>query len=270
MHKQELIDRLRNFIVGNKANCKGQEAFVGFLIRYFEKLHIPNDEKYDFWQIDPCLPELMVDAFEQLRTGDDEATVRLRQMYEKETDHEVPNITDLGESNILDQCSAVQTTLGFMLEEVTGRSLVKNEIDAYCNAQKHVLQQTFDKFLRRVYRRGMFKIIDQSRSSGMNGDFGETNLMNFSTAGRLMFTFARKRDKEKDSIYEEGGKTYYNEYSVSFVVGDGDPLGLSAGLQSVFTDFRTALDMIEDVINHWPSTESEQRKIYKVNDTKYL
>jgi len=57
----------------------------------------------------------------------------------------------------------------------------------------------------------------------------------------------------------------YQEESVSFVGEDGDPLGLSACLQSVDTDFRTCLDMIEEVIKHWPSVEKKQRKAHKAN-----
>jgi len=152
MHKKELIEALNKFVetydvaaanYGNprhEIRWKGQKSFAKFLIHYLENLNIPSDEKYDFWRIEPHLPELMVDAFEQLRTGTDEETVRFRQAYESETEHEVPNITDLGASRLLDQGSAVQTTLGFMLKELTGQDWVKQKIDTYCNAQKYVLQ----------------------------------------------------------------------------------------------------------------------------------
>lgn len=73
----------------------------------------------------------------------------------------------------------------------------------------------------------------------MSGKFGETELRTFITAGRIMFTFARRKKGE----------------SVSFIGEEGDPLCLSAGLQSVQTDFRTALDIIEDVIKHWPQDQ---------------
>jgi len=271
MHKKDLIDGLKRFLEregtgrGGGVSWKGQRVFANFLIFYLGKLNIPSDEKYDFWRIEPYLPELMVDAFEQLRTGTDSEIVRFRQEYESEVGHEVPNITDLGESNILDQTSAVQTTLGFMLKEVTGLDWIEERIDTYCNAQKYVLQQTFDKFLRLVYRRGMGKIIDKCTKAGMSGKFGETELRTFIAAGRIMFTFARRIDKSKDSYYKKEGELYCNEWSVSFVGEDGDPLCLSAGIQSVCADFTTALGMIEDVIKRWSSDPKEQKKLYKAN-----
>lgn len=277
MHKKDLIRGLTKFVetydmaAANYGNprygirWKGQRAFANFLIHYLENLQIPHDEKYDFWTIEHHLPELMVDAFEQLRTGSDDTTVRFRQAYEAETEHEVPNIIDLGASNILDQGSAVQTTLGFMLKELTGQDWVEHKIDTYCNAQKYVLQQIFDKFLRLVYRKGLGEMADKCDKRGMSGKFGETELRTFIMAGRIMFTFARRIDKSKDSYYKKGGELYCNEWSVSFVGEDGDPLCLSAGIQSVYGDFRTILDMIEDVIKHWSQDQEEQKKLYKAN-----
>ncbi len=243
MRKKELISRLKQFVErdgeGRGASWKGQRAFASFLVYYLERLNIPSDEKYDFWRIEPFLPELMVDAFEQLRTGTSDEIVLFRHEYETEVGHEVPNITDLGASNILDQGSAVQTTLGFMLRETTGLDLVEQMIDAYCNAQKYVLQQTFDKFLRLVYRCGLGEMIDKCTKSGMSGKFGETELRTLITAGRIMFTFARRIDKDKGSYYKKDGELYCNEWSVSFVGEDGDPLCLGAGIQSVHADFGT-------------------------------
>lgn len=265
MHKKELVAGLKRF--ANHCEWKGQQAFANFLVYYFENLTIPSDEKYDFWNIEPYLPELMVDAFENLRTGTDERVVRFREEYELEVGHAVPNITDLGASNILDQVSVVHTTLGFMLRDITGKDLVAQQIDAYCNAQRYVLQQTFDKFLRLVYRRGLGEIADKCDKRGMSGKFGETELRTFIMAGRIMFTFARRIDKSKAGFYKKDGELYCNERSVSFVGEDGDPLCLSAGIQSVQCYFRTALDLIEDVINRWPQDHKEQKKIYKA-DTK--
>ncbi|MFH0873540.1 MAG: hypothetical protein V1846_01720 [Candidatus Komeilibacteria bacterium] len=269
MHKKDLINALRQFLVrggtdrGGGVSWKGQRAFANFLIFYLGKLDIPSDRKYDFWRIEPHLPELMVSAFEQLRMGTDSETARFRLEYEVEAGYDVPNITDLGASNLLDQVSAVQTTLGFMLREVTGLDWIEHKIDTYCNAQRYVLQQTFDKFLRLVYRQGLGEMIDKCTKRGMSGKFGETELRTFITAGRIMFTFARRIDSSQESYYEKDGRLYCNEWSVSFVGEDGDPLCLSAGIQSVYADFSTALGMIEDVIKHWPSDPPLQREQYQ-------
>lgn len=270
MHKRELIAKLISFAAAvptrtSGPQWKGQVAFASFLVYYLKNLNIPSDEKYDFWSIEPYLPELMVDAFEQLRTSKDEQVAQFRKKYEEETGHEVPNITDLGASDILDQGSAVQTTLGFMLKDITGHDWVEHKIETYCNAQKYVLQQTFDKFLRLVYRRGLGEMIDKCTKKGMGGKFVGTELRTFVMAGRIMFTFAKRIDKSKESHYKDGDNVICNEHSVSFVGEDGDPLCLSAGIQSVYADFRTSLDMIEDVIKWWPQDAKEQKKMYKAD-----
>jgi hypothetical protein len=92
MHKKDLINGLKQFIArdgrseGRGVAWKGQRVFANFLIYYLGKLNIPSDEKYDFWQIEPYLPELMVDAFERLRTETDDETIRFRKEYESEKD----------------------------------------------------------------------------------------------------------------------------------------------------------------------------------------
>ena len=267
MHKKDLIDRLISFVGSGSSKWKGQKSFALFLIHYLDNLDIPSDKKYDFWRIEPYLPELMVDAFEQLRTSEDKEVIIYRKMYEEETGHEVPNITDVGEGDILNKSSAVQTTLGFMLKDVTDDGSIEDQINIYCNAQEHVLQQMFDKFVRRVYRRGMGDLVNKSTNRGMGGKFGQTELRTFVCAGRIMFTFARRIDSTKDGYYNDGDKLACNEKSISFVAEDSDPLCLSAGLQSVYADFRTAFDIIDDVINNWPDKLKEQEEAFRASDS---
>lgn len=274
MHKKKLLQGLQKFASQYEervqkreiSGFKGQKTFALFLARYLDNLEIPSDEKYDFWDIKPYLPELLVAAFESLRTNDEEWVVEYRNKYEQDTGHEVPNITDIGEGSIFARQSAIQTTLGFMMRDVMGErgGWIENQIDKYCNAQDHVLKQTMDKFLRRVWWQGMYKMVAKNSSGGMSGKFGETDLRTFRSGGRIMFTFAR-RHKGKTGIYF-GGKLVetlpYEEDSVSFVADDSDPLALGTGLQSLETTFRTALDMIEDVISNWPDSQKKREKIY--------
>lgn len=252
MKKQELIKGLQDFVDRDKAEWKGQRVFSQFLIEYLRRLDIPHDKKYDIWQIDHHLPQLMVDAFVELRTGTDDYVGPFREMHEAETGRKVPNVTDLGENSILDQSSTVQTTIGFLLKEVTGLGWIEYKVDTYCNAQKHVLQQTFDKFLRQVYRQGMFEIIRKCKLKGMSGIFNETTLRSYVLAGRAMFTFARGNNG--------------HEISVSFIAQDGDRLGLSAGIQSVRANFYSALSMIEDVVDCWPDDEKQQLDTFKPDE----
>lgn len=257
MHKKELIRKLTTWVndpVHIREGWKGQRPFVLYLIDYLKELIIPCDEKYDFYTLEPYLPQLLVDAFEHLRTSSDPLVTKHRTEYEREVGHPVPNITELGESNILDQGSAVHTTLQFVFRDVIGESWIEHEIGAYCNAQKIVLQQTFDKFLRLVFRNGLALIIDSCKSAGMKGVFGATELRTFCTAGRIMFTFAKKNGNDEQE-----------EYSVSFVAEDGDPLAYSAGIQSVHANLKIGMELIEDVITNWPTNADKQAKSHRAS-----
>ena len=193
------------------------------------------------------MPELIVDAFEQLRVKTDDNTTRFRELYENETGWSVPNITGLSTN----QNSAVQTT-GFLFKEITNSDWLEDKIDTYCNAQRYVLQQTFDKFLRRVYRNGLFEIINQCQKRGMSGEFGNTGLRTYVSAARILFTFIRGQEQA--------------EVSVSFLASENDKLSLNAGIQSIYADFFTSINMIEDVIKYWPTTEKERNDIYQENE----
>jgi len=256
---------LRKFAIRNDQQFKGQKIFAEFLVHYFTELDIPQDEQYDFWSIEHYLPELMVDAFEQLRTSNEPKAIACREAYVAELGREVPNLVDLGASDIVQRCLAVQSTVGFLLKDVLKSDWIEASIDSYCNAQQHVLQQTFDKFTRLVYRRGMFKLIDACQFKGMGGQVGTVELRTYAIAGRIMFTFAKRIDPTKKSYYEQGDNLICNEWSVSFVGEDNDPLLLSAGIQSVGADFRTSLDLIEEVIKNWPEDPQAQKKIFKVD-----
>jgi hypothetical protein len=259
MHKKELVKTLRFRADCGEIRWKGQKSFALFLADYLERLNIPYDEKYEHWEIDHHLPELLVAAFETLRTGNEKWVVYHRKMYEQDAGYKVPNITDLsgdGMRVMLNRSSAVQT-IGFLLKDILGEGWIQNEIDKYCNAQVYVLNQTFDKFLRLVYWRGLEQIVGRCMRAGMSGKFGETNLRTLVTAGRIMFTFARSKNGDEDAN---------NEWSVSFVGEEGDPLCLSSGLQSTCADFRTSLDLIEEVIKNWPENPQDQENIFRVDD----
>ena len=252
MKKRDLIAGLYEFVRDGRARSRGETPFALFFAEWLQKLDIPQDSKYDFWEIDHYLPQLVVDAFEDLRTGRDGLAVRCREGYETETGGEVPNLTEMNASRSLDQTLTVQTT-GYMLDDIVGRG-AGQRLDAYANAQRHALQAAFDRFLRLVYRRGLYDIIRKCEERGMAGKFGGTELRTFVCAGRLMFTFARRLPGD-------------GEISVSFIAEDNDPVALSAGIQSEYASLAEAMSMIEDVISRWPADAKQQAKIYRASQS---
>ncbi|MES2213526.1 MAG: hypothetical protein V4473_01635 [Patescibacteria group bacterium] len=248
MKKKQVLTRLDTHIKRGNIQVKGEIAFAQFFHWWLGKLTIPADEKYDFYQIEHFLPQLAVDAWEAMRTGTDEVALLYRQRYEQSTSRLPVNLMELGE-NILQQASGI-TVIRYVLSAVVGERWIEDKVDAYCHAQSTALQGMFDKFLRLVYGRGLFEVIQASKSSGMNGRFGSTDLRTWVSAGRTMFTFARPKKKG-------------DEVSVSFVAGDDDALALEAGIQSVEANLPTAFSMIEDVIARWPNTREKQEAIFR-------
>lgn len=251
MKKTVLVEAIRKGIAFKVITSKTGLAFLPYFAEYLERLKIPYDEKYDFWRIDDYMPEIIVAAFEQMRTGTDPLAQKYAARYKAQmSGEEVPNITDLGTTYGLEQVSAI-SSIASDIATLMAQPWLKDKIETYCFGQRTVLQQTFDKFSRRVYQRGLSKIVGSFGGRGMNGKFGKTELRKYDLAGRIMFTFARKKGDE--------------EVNVSFVGEDGDPLLLSAGEQSCNASFREALDMIEEVILRWPLEPLLQKKIFKGN-----
>lgn len=92
----------------------------------------------------------------------------------------------------------------------------------------------FDRFLTNVYiGQGMYERIRSATKRGIGGIFGDTQLLAYDIAGRLMFTFRR----------DAGDVTY--------IVESEDKLALGAGMQSCSADLILALSIIEDVTKHY-------------------
>lgn len=248
MKKLELIQKLQQRLLG-KTNMRGDKAFLNFFIDYLQRLEIDHEKRFDFWRIDAHLPQIIADAFEEFRTSAEEWVIVHRRAYEVNTEHHVPDLTNVGDG--IDRALVVQS-LQYLFKEALGNDWIAPQLDAYLNAESYVLQKSFDKFLRHVYRKGLYELITHDTKRGMDGQFGKTQLRTFVTAGRIMFTFARPGKKD--------------EISVSFVAEDGDPDGYSAGTQSVFATLSEAIAMIEDVIANWPSDQSEQAAVFNANE----
>lgn len=250
MKKAKVLSMLKDHFRGERTRLKGEAVFAQFFHSWLGAMSIPSDEKYDLYDLRPYLPQLSVDAWEAMRTDTDKMAILCRGRYEQEVGRPMVNLTDLGE-NILEQGLGTNI-LRYVLFAVVREGWIESKVETYCCAQSTALQGMFDKFLRLVYRQGLFEIIRDDRKRGMKGKFGSTELRTFVCAGRTMFTFARPKKNG-------------TEVSVSFVAGDEDSLGLEAGIQSVEANLPTAFNMIEDVIARWPKTRKERVVIFKAD-----
>lgn len=250
MKKADLILLARNRLAG-EARTKGEKAFLSFFIEYLRRLDIAHDEKYDFYQLDSYLPQIVGDAFEEFRTSEADWVVSYRKKFEREVEHRVPNLTDIGDSDSIHRALEINT-LGYLFRDITGCDRVKHQIEAYLNAEMATLQLYVDKFLRLVYRNGLYNLV-KDVGGGMSGRFGEVDLRCFITAGRVMFTFARQVGD--------------SEIDVTFIAEDGDPNAYSAGVQSVCATLPECIAMINEVIDNWPTDGDEQARLFTRNES---
>ncbi len=244
MKKAELVEALRTYAERGAEVTNGRDDMARFLAGYIGNLDIPADQKWDFWHIDHHIPQLVLGAFE------DKTAWQFRMRYEDVSGRTTTSPTDIYGSGV--QQSLFVQDLGYMLKDALGLDWLADKIDTVFNAERHLLQQVFYKFLSHVFQRGLFRVVDESPKRGMSGTFGETTLRTFVIAGRMMLTFARSGERA--------------EQNVSFVCGDDDALGLGSGVQSVYTDLQTAIAMINDVINAWPEDSSAQAEIFTADE----
>ncbi len=248
MTKDELIAQIRLRLAG-EARTRGEKAFLGYFVEYLRRLDLKHWERYGFRSLIDYLPQIIGDAFELLRTGNEEWVTSYRREFRIDTEQEVPCLQQVGVTNLIYR-SLVVNHLSFLFKELLNYEGIRFDIDAYFNAETRTLQLYFDKFIRDVYRNGLFTIIT-GQSGGFKGVFGNTELRCHALAGRVMFTFTRTDGSDEDVA------------NVSFVAEDEDDTGYSAGLQSVNTTLVEGVTMITEVINVWPTNKDEQELMFK-------
>lgn len=247
MFRVDLVEKFRNHLASQKeAMWHGQRPLEQYLSWWLDEKVEFNDK---YTGIVHYLPRLMVEALENLRTGQDSITQTFRIAYRAEC--EIEEFPDVKEVNGSFERTHLILNVSRIIEEVTENKWLEEHIVGYLRAQDYVLDQALREFNVRVYRQGLHKLTKENKTAGMSGNFGNTTLRTFYTAGRLMLTFART--SEKNPKYED---------AVSFVADYDDPTGLRTGLQSVYCTFETAVSMIQEVTNNWPAEISEQSRIY--------
>lgn len=261
MNKEELIAALQDYLKSFTNNTtgerfpKGQIAFTKYLIRYLTDLEIRGTLSDNIFQY---LTTIISDAFHKLKNGEDLQSKVFRGLYEQEVGLKVPDVLNLGGADYIRQCTTVQVVLEFLFEKVTKSTWLKHEIDKYFNAQRTVLQQYFDKFLREVYRTGLFNLVNTNQGYTLTGEFGQTTLSTYSLGGRIQIELRRIPTDRTNKTEAELEDQYF-----TFVASDKDPLGLTAGVDYVYCDLITAIQMIDEVINNWPKTAPTQKKLFK-------
>lgn len=246
--RQDLIKRIQEWLSHPDITWKGEVTLARYLHAFFST-RVTEDYGLGI-SIMQLMPEYLVEAMELLRTSDDNEVAAFRSEYLQELEYPVfPNLTEVGFGG-LDRNQIVMM-LSFIMGKLDDR-WIEEKILGYFFAQDRVLDHALHRFNSHVFRQGMWQQTEDCQTHGMSGQFGSTKLRTYYIAGRIMITFARKRDGFSDG-----------EESVTFVADSSDQSGMRTGLQTCFADLQTAVAMIEEVVGLWPKTLKDQQKVYK-------
>ncbi len=260
MKKHAFIRSLDSFIASGQLTMNGQQALAAHYINYFRKTDIAADRKYDFWDMEAYLPQLMLDGFMDLLNSEDRTTAHIRGLLEEQTGLVLGDPSRIGAIPAMDQVLWIQAVDG-ILRGAGVHEVTCSKVEMLFMAEVRMVELAFRRFVQDVFTLGLFELINEGTTAGMSGTFGAdldtpTTLRTFMTAGRLMFTFA----------CDVGG----HEESITFVGTEDDPLLLGVGLQSVQTDLATALKMFDTVRTCWPANSEAQAACFTAGGVAVL
>lgn len=203
--------------------CRGERILARGLEKYFSSLQNAMSAHFYYH-----LKLYLVDAFEEFRTH--EKWVALRRAYATQTDHEVPDLLNVHVGG-LHRLLAVNQ-LSYMCTVLSGKKWMRSALESYFHAQQYCIDASWGNFVRKGYRTLLPKIKEESHR-GNKGQFGETTLMTYACAGRVMFTFQR------------------GDASMTYVADDSDMVGVRSGANSTSTPYAECISMIDEVTRKW-------------------
>jgi len=217
--------------------CRGEQTLAHGIAKYLDDLSIPGDTLGINWYHD--LHSHLVDAFVEFRTH--EKWEALRKAYKIKT--EGSEIPDLVEVHIggLHRLHVIHQ-IAYLVTVLSGEVWLRPKLEGYFNAQQHCIDQAWERFVRVGYRQLMPRIKKESHR-GNRGQFGETTLLTYAMAGRVMFTFLRGKD---------GGPM------MTYVADDSDMHGERSGSNATTTPYAECVAMIDEVSDNWDVAKMTQ------------
>lgn len=214
---------------------RGDRVICKALAEWFENPEIPDKQIGLNWFKD--LPELLQEAFDEFRTLPEWHLERSAYLIDTEGS-KFPDLVNIHDDRnrtltimcLVDLMSAIYCKVE-RLNYDQARWL-EHEMTHYYNAQWQIIEQSWKRFVKKCYRPFIRRYKDE-RHSANSGTFGSTRLLTLSSAGRVMFTFAR------------------GDEDMTYVADDSDLYGNRAGPNYVSIPYTKCVEMIDDVVNNW-------------------
>lgn len=212
-------------------------AYLGW---WFERLASLQNAPED------CIPRLVVEAIEDLASGETPEVSEYRQKYLiARQSSRIPAITDISKTGG-NRMLLVEQIKVILIKATSMPGLVA-EIVGYMMAQDAVLLSHVQKFAKLVWRNGLYSIL--SRYS---------NLTTETTAHGVML----KLRCSKGLIFlEMRSEAMYDEETVTFVAQNKDTLGIGLAIQNCTMPLFAAIQLLQALIDAWPDNEVGQLQL---------
>lgn len=243
MEKSELIKRLKTHCsMFDPVRMTPRRKIIGeYFGQFLERYEIPDDvcigegtkwEKLCWW---------LNEGWEYLRTSTDALPQQFYvRMIDLCTDDVLPALINVS-CGYGDRSSLVRD-VGYIIADAIKAEDFRKEWKMRCEAEDEVVLQAIDLFLRKVYRPGLFDLLEAKKPRGGEWNFGSTTLQIGILSGRITISFERP-----DPFSENGGKE-----GVVFI-GSAHKLYARFGIHAFHTTLPRALDMINEVVDSCPT-----------------
>lgn len=255
MSKQTFIERLKHFArvdgrgirdeYGHDDYCpqRGQTVLAHMIATYLERPWIEDCWPEDNWFHN--LPNILVSAFEAFRTEPESEFRAGRLVYASEVDgREIPNLVDAYAGGL--HRLLVAQGIARLMSVLSGETWLRGALEDRFGAQMQAIETAWRRFVSVAYAK-LIKRVNSESHRGNVGTFGNTELMTWACAGRVMFTFKSP----------EGTMTY--------VADDADPTGERSGPNVPGAPWQACVDMIVEVTDHWDLDKMQRNDSVRIN-----
>lgn len=201
----------KEFVAGFRAISgagRPHRVLAGFLADWFEQVPLPSYDTY----LTKHLPQLIVDAWEELRTSPNPSTRDVRDQLMRAENYRdgMPAITGFAVGDTFYARDLLCSIIGEVYERVSGSHSgtirIEMEIMAYLRAQETMLLQTLHEFMRIVWRRGLYDTVKYERRAVVR--LGQITIRTVILANNMSLAFIK------------------GAHELHFVGGPNDPLGV--------------------------------------------
>lgn len=229
-------------------NCRstGLYSVIQFLVWYFERPKIQRQPEIT----DTNLSKVIADGICFLTIGMDTQAIQCRVIYKRATGHDISKILHYPLGSL-----ERESFIFLMSEEIAylvdfqNHSLLRDRKTNF-HVENMLFESIFKRFITNVYQAGeLYNLVMQAPSLRRIGYFGQTRISSIVILGYVNITLNRL------SVTPE------NDYLIIMKGAANDCFASFEIFPSTMNPW-TAIDMIRDIIENWPTTKQERNRAF--------